>query len=69
MVIWISLGLFIGIVTAIFTLVWWKVGDQWADEEYKKFGHGGGGKLRRLTQKFFQIVSLLIQSLVVCSML
>ena len=23
--------------------MWWKVGDQWADEEYKKFGHGGGG--------------------------
>ena len=43
MVIWILLGLFIAIVTAAFTLVWWKVGDQWADEEYKKFGHGGGG--------------------------
>lgn len=42
MVVWISLGLFIGLMTAFFTLVWWKVGDQWADEEYKKFGHGGG---------------------------
>jgi|GEM_PF-1742273 len=43
MVVWISLGLFVGLVTAVMTLVWWKVGDQWADEEYKKFGHGGGG--------------------------
>ncbi len=43
MVIWILLGLFIAIVTTAFTLLWWKVGDQWADEEYKKFGHGGGG--------------------------
>ena len=42
MLIWISLGLFIAMVTAVFTLIWWKVGDQWADEEYKKFGHGGG---------------------------
>lgn len=43
MLVWISLGLFVGLVTAVMTLVWWKVGDQWADEEYKKFGHGGGG--------------------------
>tara|TARA_R110002073_G_scaffold118918_1_gene258547 strand:+ start:435417 stop:435659 length:243 start_codon:yes stop_codon:yes gene_type:complete len=42
MVVWVSLGLFIGLMTAFFTLIWWKVGDQWADEEYKKFGHGGG---------------------------
>ncbi|MGV6813709.1 MAG: hypothetical protein ACWA5W_01725 [Phycisphaerales bacterium] len=42
MVMWILFALLIAIVTAVFTLLWWKVGDQWADEEYKKFGHGGG---------------------------
>jgi hypothetical protein len=43
MLIWISLGLVIALVTFVVTIVWWKVGDQWADDEYKKFGHGGGG--------------------------
>lgn len=38
----IVLTVIIAVLTAIITLVWWKVGDQWADEEYKKFGHGGG---------------------------
>jgi len=38
----VILTLIIAILTAVITLVWWKVGDQWADEEYKKFGHGGG---------------------------
>jgi hypothetical protein len=42
MIPWILLGLFIAVVTTVITLVWWWVGDQWADEEYKKFGHGGG---------------------------
>ena len=26
------------LLTAVFTLIWWKAGDQWASEEYKKFG-------------------------------
>lgn len=39
----VILTLVIAILTAIITLIWWKVGDQWADDEYKKFGHGGGG--------------------------
>lgn len=43
MAIWITLGLFIAFVTVVITLIWWKVGDQWANDEYKKFGHGGGG--------------------------
>jgi hypothetical protein len=43
MLMWIVLGLVIAVVTVVFTLIWWKVGDQWADEEYKRFGHGGGG--------------------------
>jgi hypothetical protein len=38
----VILTVVIAILTAIITLIWWKVGDQWADEEYKKFGHGGG---------------------------
>jgi hypothetical protein len=38
----IVLTVVVAILTAIVTLIWWKVGDQWADEEYKKFGHGGG---------------------------
>ncbi len=41
--IWLSLGFVIAVLSAGFTLLWWKVGDQWADEEYKRFGHGGGG--------------------------
>ncbi len=42
MLIWITLGVLIAVMTGAVTLIWWKVGDQWADEEYKKFGHGGG---------------------------
>lgn len=40
--VWIGLGLLIAVITGATTLIWWKVGDQWANEEYKKFGHGGG---------------------------
>ena len=39
----IVLTVVIAILTAGITMIWWKVGDQWADDEYKKFGHGGGG--------------------------
>jgi len=38
----VVLTVVIAVLTALITLVWWKVGDQWADDEYKKFGHGGG---------------------------
>lgn len=38
----VVLTVVIAVLTAVITLVWWKVGDQWADDEYKKFGHGGG---------------------------
>lgn len=38
----VILTVIIAMLTAVITLVWWKVGDQWADDEYKKFGHGGG---------------------------
>ena len=36
----VILTVVIAILTAIITLIWWKVGDQWADEEHKKFGSG-----------------------------
>jgi flagellar basal body-associated protein FliL len=41
---WIILGIVLAVLTTGITLVWWWVGDQWANEEYKKFGHGGGAK-------------------------
>lgn len=39
----VILTVIVAILTAIITMIWWKVGDQWANDEYKKFGHGGGG--------------------------
>ncbi len=39
----VVLTIVIALITGVVTLIWWKVGDQWANEEYKKFGHGGGG--------------------------
>ena len=39
---WLGLGLVLFIFATFFTFIWWKIGDQWADAEYKKFGHGGG---------------------------
>ncbi len=42
MLMWITLGVVLAVLTGVVTLIWWKVGDQWADEEYKRFGHGGG---------------------------
>ena len=34
---WIVLGVILGIATTVLTLVWWKVGDNWADAEHKRF--------------------------------
>ncbi len=42
MAVWIIGGFILAVGAAVFTLAWWKLGDQWADDEYKKFGHGGG---------------------------
>jgi hypothetical protein len=42
MAFWIIAGAILALAAAVVTLAWWKVGDQWADDEYKKFGHGGG---------------------------
>lgn len=40
---WLIGGLVLAVGAGVFTVIWWKVGDQWADAEYKRFGHGGGG--------------------------
>ncbi len=40
--VWLIGGLLLAVGAGVFTLLWWKVGDQWADAEYKRFGHGGG---------------------------
>jgi len=37
---WIILSVVLAFGAGIGTLVWWKVGDQWADAEHKKFGAG-----------------------------
>lgn len=42
MAVWIIGGFVLALGAAVITLAWWKLGDQWADDEYKKFGHGGG---------------------------
>lgn len=42
MLAWIIGGIVLAVGSALITVVWWRVGDQWADDEYKKFGHGGG---------------------------
>ncbi len=42
MLLWTLGALLLTAFLVAFTIVWWKLGDIWADEEYKKFGHGGG---------------------------
>lgn len=39
---WIIGGIVLAFGAGIITVAWWRLGDQWADDEYKKFGHGGG---------------------------
>ena len=41
--VWLGLGLVLFVFATFTTFIWWRIGDQWADAEYKKFGHGGGG--------------------------
>ncbi len=42
MLAWIIGGVILAVGATLITVIWWRVGDQWADDEYKKFGHGGG---------------------------
>ncbi|MBL4592150.1 MAG: hypothetical protein JKY96_09350 [Phycisphaerales bacterium] len=39
MLLWIVLAILLALITSVFTLVWWWIGDQWANEEHKKFKH------------------------------
>jgi heme oxygenase len=39
---WLILSLVLALLLFAGTILWWRVGDQWADDEYKRFGHGGG---------------------------
>ena len=48
--VWLIGGLVLAVGAGVFTLVWWKVGDQWADAEYKRFGHGGGSPGSSVTE-------------------
>ena len=43
-VLWILGGLVLAAGSGAFLIVWWKLGDQWADHEYKKFGRGRAGR-------------------------
>jgi flagellar basal body-associated protein FliL len=44
---WIILGVLVAVLTGVVTLIWWWVGDQWADNEYKKFGTRTSGPVHR----------------------
>ncbi len=35
---WILFTLLVLVVLTVLTLAWWKIGDQWADGEHKRFG-------------------------------
>lgn len=35
---WLIFSLILAFGAGIGTLIWWRVGDQWADAEHKKFG-------------------------------
>lgn len=37
-VFWLVLSVILALGAGFGTLIWWKVGDQWADAEHKKFG-------------------------------
>ncbi len=37
MTFWIVMGLILAVGAGLGTLIWWRVGDQWADAEHKKF--------------------------------
>jgi hypothetical protein len=37
---WIIFALVLAVVGGVLTIVWWRVGDIWADEEHKRFRGG-----------------------------
>ncbi|MCL4222009.1 MAG: hypothetical protein KJZ65_11650 [Phycisphaerales bacterium] len=40
MVGWLIFAASLAVVGSLLTLLWWRVGDQWADEEHKRFRAG-----------------------------
>ncbi len=40
MVGWLIFAACLAVVGSVLTLLWWRVGDQWADEEHKRFRTG-----------------------------
>jgi 4-hydroxybenzoate polyprenyltransferase len=54
MSIWLVLSV-IGIVfigAVVFTLIWWRLADRWADDEHKRFKSKGGPAERVIVQGF-----------------
>ena len=37
---WLIFSLVLAVITGILTIIWWRVGDIWADEEHKRFQTG-----------------------------
>lgn len=37
MIWWVLFAVVLGIALVVATLAWWRIGDQWADAEHKKF--------------------------------
>ena len=38
MTFWLVMAVILALGAGFGTLIWWRVGDQWADAEHKKFG-------------------------------
>lgn len=38
---WLIFAVILAVVSGVLTIVWWRVGDIWADEENKRFRSGG----------------------------
>ncbi len=37
---WLIFSLIVAVLTGVITIIWWWVGDLWADEEHQKFQPG-----------------------------
>jgi hypothetical protein len=37
---WLIFSLVVAVITGVLTIVWWWVGDLWADEEHQRFQPG-----------------------------
>ncbi|KAA0214018.1 MAG: hypothetical protein DYG94_02885 [Leptolyngbya sp. PLA3] len=54
MVGWLIFAACLAVVGSGLTLLWWRVGDQWADEEHKRFrtGQGEGSRGAQVVRGF-----------------